>query len=199
MAHNLFMSSPGLRERKKAKTRQAIQEAAYRLIREQGYENTTVDQIAAEAEISPATFFRYFPTKEDALLQDDYDPLVVENWRKHLKDGVSPVTVCRRVVAETLGSLPRPDEDLIRYRTKLLFETPQLRARMWDNWIATQGMLDELIAEQLGTDLLDIRVRTTSGALIGAMIAMFEVWTAQPERRLAEVLDEALAIVEAGL
>jgi AcrR family transcriptional regulator len=199
MAHNLLMSSPGLRERKKAKTRQAIQEAAYRLIREQGYENTTVDQIAAAAEISPATFFRYFPTKEDALLQDEYDPLLVENWRKHLRDGVSPVAVCRRVIAETLGSLPRSDEDLIRYRTKLLFETPQLRARMWDNWIETQKMLNELIAEQLGTDVHDIRVRTTSGALIGAMIAMFEVWTAQPDRSLAEVLDEALAIVEAGL
>lgn len=199
MAHNLLMSSPGLRERKKAKTRQAIQEAAYRLIREQGYENTTVDQIAAAAEISPATFFRYFPTKEDALLQDEYDPLLIANWRKHLKDGVSPVSVCRRVIAETLGTLPAQDEELIRYRTKLLFETPQLRARMWDNWIETQGMLNELIAEQLGTDVRDIRVRTTSGALIGAMIAMFEVWTAQPERSLAEVLDQALAIVEAGL
>src|SRR6185369_16449229 len=121
------------------------QEAAYRLIREQGYENTTVDQIAAAAEVSPATFFRYFPTKEDALLQDEFDPLLIENWRKHLRDGVSPVAVARQVVAETLGQLPPREEELIRYRTQLLFETPQLRARVWDNWLQTQDMLIELI------------------------------------------------------
>jgi AcrR family transcriptional regulator len=199
MAHNLLMSSPGLRERKKAKTRLAIQEAAYRLIRERGYDATTVDQIAAAAEVSPATFFRYFPTKEDALLQDDYDPLLVENWRKHLRDGVSPVTVARRVIVETLGGLPENELAMIRYRTGLMFEVPQLRARMWDNWISTQKMLDELIAEQLNSTVDDIRVRTTSGALIGSMISTFEIWVQHPERDLAEVLDEALGILERGL
>jgi AcrR family transcriptional regulator len=199
MAHNLLMSSPGLRERKKAKTRLAIQEAAFRLIRERGYDATTVDQIAAAAEVSPATFFRYFPTKEDVLLQDDYDPLLVENWRKHLRDGVSPVTVARRVIVETLGGLPENELAMIRYRTKLMFEVPQLRARMWDNWISTQKMLDELIAEQLNSTADDIRVRTTSGALIGSMISTFEIWVQHPERDLAEVLDEALGILERGL
>jgi AcrR family transcriptional regulator len=199
MAHNLLMSSPGLRERKKAKTRLAIQEAAFRLIRERGYDATTVDQIAAAAEVSPATFFRYFPTKEDVLLQDDYDPLLVENWRKHLSDGVSPVTVARRVIVETLGGLPENELAMIRYRTKLMFEVPQLRARMWDNWISTQRMLDELIAEQLGSTTDDIRVRTISGALIGSMISTFEIWVQHPERDLAEVLDEALGILERGL
>lgn len=199
MAHNLLMSSPGLRERKKAKTRHAIQEAAYRLIREQGYENTTVDQIAAAAEISPATFFRYFPTKEDALLQDEYDPLLIENWRKHLKDGISPIAVARLVVGETLGSLPASDQDLIRYRTQLLFDTPALRARMWDNWIETQRMLNPLIAEQLGTQVDDLRVRATSGALVGSLISAFEVWIQQPDRDMAEVLDEVLEILEQGL
>src|SRR5215468_6911612 len=71
------MSSPGLRERKKQKTRWSIQEHALRLFREQGYEQTTVDQIAAAAEISPSTFFRYFKTKEDVVVEDEYDPLLV--------------------------------------------------------------------------------------------------------------------------
>src|SRR5580704_2257713 len=61
----------GLRERKKARTRASIREHALRLFREQGYHATTVEKIAEAAEISPSTFFRYFPTKEDLVLQDE--------------------------------------------------------------------------------------------------------------------------------
>jgi AcrR family transcriptional regulator len=68
----------GLRERKKAKTRASIREHALRLFREQGYGATTVEQIAEAAEVSPATFYRYFPTKEDVVLQDDMDVLALE-------------------------------------------------------------------------------------------------------------------------
>src|SRR3974377_751098 len=67
----------GLRERKKIKTRQAIRREGFRLLDANGYAATTVEQIADAAEVSPSTFFRYFPSKESLLLADDLDPLVL--------------------------------------------------------------------------------------------------------------------------
>src|ERR1700735_3662262 len=65
----------GLRERKKIKLRRTIQAEALRLFEAQGYERTTVEQIAEAAETSTTTFYRYFPTKEDVVLDNDASPL----------------------------------------------------------------------------------------------------------------------------
>src|SRR4029079_542429 len=94
---NGTMSSPGLRERKKQKTRWAIQEHALRLFAEQGYDATTIDQIAAAAEVSPSTFFRYFPTKEDLVIADEYDAVLVEGLRNQPPE-VSPVEAMRQAI-----------------------------------------------------------------------------------------------------
>src|SRR5256885_14709692 len=93
----------GLRERKKARTRAAIREHALRLFHEQGYQRTTVEQIAAAAEVSPSTFFRYFPTKEDLVLQDDMDTRMVEAFERQ-PAGLGPVAAGRGAIPAALES-----------------------------------------------------------------------------------------------
>src|ERR1700756_2954703 len=77
-----MIAQASLRERKKARTRASLREHALRLFREQGYQATTVEQIAAAAEVLPSTFFRYFPTKEDLVLQDDMDTRLLDAFAR---------------------------------------------------------------------------------------------------------------------
>src|SRR2546425_5565213 len=93
----------GLRERKKQKTRESTQRAALRLFVKQGYEETTIEQIAAAAEISPSTFFNYFPTKEDVVLFDAYDPRAIRMFLERPKD--EPLNVVVRRVLEELAEV----------------------------------------------------------------------------------------------
>src|SRR2546430_1143928 len=94
---------PGLRERKKARTRASIREHALRLFREQGYQHTTVEQIAEAAEVSPSTFFRYFPTKEDVVLQDDMDIRMLEALRRQ-PPGLAPLAAFRAAVRQVVAA-----------------------------------------------------------------------------------------------
>ena len=89
----------GLRERKKARTRASIREHALRLFREQGYHATTIEQIAEAAEVSPSTFFRYFPTKEDVVIQDDMDAVAIAAFERQPAE-LSPIAAFRAAWAE---------------------------------------------------------------------------------------------------
>lgn len=108
---NQRMSSPpraeGLRERKKAKTRWTIQEHALRLFVQQGYEATTVEQVAEAAEVSPSTFFRYFPTKEDVVVQDAYGPLTIALFRE-VPPGTPLIGTLRQAVRTAFGGFTPP-------------------------------------------------------------------------------------------
>ena len=74
---------PGLRERKRVKTRALIQEHALRLFREQGYDETSIEEIAEASEVSPSTVFRYFPTKPDLVIYDNLDERMIEAFRRN--------------------------------------------------------------------------------------------------------------------
>src|SRR5437764_14521375 len=118
----------GLRERKKARTRAAIRQHALRLFREQGYSATTVEQIAAAADVSPATFFRYFPTKEDVVMQDDLDMFTLAALEAQPPE-LGPIAAFRAAAAAALAAMSADDIARLNESTRLVMTVPEIRAR----------------------------------------------------------------------
>jgi AcrR family transcriptional regulator len=187
---------PTLRERKKAKTRAAIRDHALRLIREQGYDATTVEQIADAAEVSPSTFFRYFPTKEDVVLQDDLDLLWMDAFRAQ-PPGLSPIAAMRAALHEGFATMSGEDMATLR-ETMDLAAIPAVRARMLDEFARTNQMLAIAIAERVGRSPDDFAVQTAAGAVLG--VAMAAWFTAADDiEAFADRYERGLALLEAGL
>jgi AcrR family transcriptional regulator len=193
----------GLRERKKARTRASIREHALRLFRENGYQRTTVEQIAAAAEVSPSTFFRYFPTKEDLVLQDDMDTRMIEAFEQQ-PPGLGPVAAVRAAAREVFQSYTEADLDVIRETMALTVTVPEVRARALDEFARTISVVGEAVAKRAGRPADDLAVRTTAGAIIGVIMSItmpWEGWSAdrQDIGNMFGRIDQALALLEAGL
>jgi AcrR family transcriptional regulator len=188
----------GLRERKKARTRAAIQRHALRLFHEQGYSATTVDQIAAAAEISPSTFFRYFPTKEATVLYDPFDPVLIEAALAQPPE-LSP-TAALRATADTIRThIPAEDWERERERQVLVFREPELRTAVMDKFAEGIDLLAGMAARRTGRAVDDFDVRNWAGAVVGVVMAAFAGAAADPDADTLAILDKALAHLEAGL
>jgi AcrR family transcriptional regulator len=164
------MTSPGLRERKKARTRAAIREHAMRLFQEQGYAATTVDQIAEAADVSQSTFFRYFPTKEDVVLADDFDPLLVQAVRDQPAE-LHPVEAIKLGIRHVFAGISAEDWEQERRRLRLVQSVPELRARSLHQYAAAISLLSAVVAERAGLPAEDFSARVLAGAVIGACLA----------------------------
>jgi AcrR family transcriptional regulator len=188
----------GLRERKKARTRAAIQSHALSLFREQGYDATTVLQIIEEVEVSESTFFRYFPTKADVVLSDEFDPMIVAAFRGQPPQ-LSVIQALRAAFKEAFAQLSADDRAVQADRMLLVLSVPELRAAMLDQFASAMGLLAEIIAERTGRRANDVPVRTFAGAVVGAaMAAMFAI-ADDPSSDVAETLDRSMACLEDGL
>ncbi|WP_040865006.1 TetR family transcriptional regulator [Nocardia exalbida] len=161
----------GLRERKKERTRRTIRLEAFRLFREQGYGETTVEQIAAAADVSPSTFFRYFPSKEQLVLADDLDPVIIEALRRQPRD-VRPMAAFREAVREVFANLPAAELAFEQERQALLFHVPELRSAIGLEMMRSIDLLSGLLADHLGRSPDDFEVRVAAGAMTGAGLAV---------------------------
>lgn len=189
---------PSLRERKKARTRAAVQETALRLFRERGYEATSVEVICAAAEIGRTTFFRYFPTKEDVVLGNEFDPRIFAAMRAAPAE-LSPAGALRHAMWAVLGDLSLPELAAMRAAVELIGRVPALRDAFLGNQAEVVRELEQVIAERSGRDAADSAVRTQAGVLLGALLAVYFHVEDVEATNLVAAIDRSLACVEAGL
>jgi AcrR family transcriptional regulator len=198
MSDSPVVDKPGLRERKKAKTRAAIQEHALRLFRQQGYDATTVEQIAEAAEVSPSTFFRYFGSKEEVVAYDAFDPILIEAWRAQPPE-LAPVAALRNALDIVFGGLTTEQMAEMMSRGRLLYSEPELRSAAISELIRSSQMMVDELAARIGRSPDDFEVRVYTGALIGAMLAAILPLLDDPQADFITLVDRAFEYLEKGM
>jgi AcrR family transcriptional regulator len=188
---------PGLRERKKAKTRALIQKEALKLFRDQGYAATTIEQIAEAAEVAPSTVFRYFATKEDLVMIDQFPPFV--DALNAVPPDVGPVRAVRDAMRAVVAAQTQEEITDSLGREMLMFTVPELWSATLENMTRVLGTMQEMLAARAGRDASDPEMRNVTGAITGVMMAVWFDWVKSPEMDGRAELDRALAHLEAGL
>ncbi|MFF2552486.1 TetR family transcriptional regulator [Nocardia sp. NPDC058058] len=162
---------PTLRERKKERTRRTIRSEAFRLFREQGYTETTIEQIAEAADVSPSTFFRYFPSKEQLVLADDLDPVMIQAIDRQPMD--KPILAAiRDATIEAFAEIDPETFEFEKQRVSLVYSVPELRGAVTREFERNITLMSGIVARRLGRDDTDFEVRALVGALTGAMFAL---------------------------
>jgi AcrR family transcriptional regulator len=189
---------PGLRERKKQKTRETIIGVALELFAERGYEHTTIAEIADAAEVAPRTIFAYFPSKEDILFYDL--PELQERLAQALRarsDGETALDVLRGLILESLA----PDRTRL-LRKRVVANEPALRRSERARFAPLEQLTIEAIAEDLHAGPDDIRPRIVAAALIAAFNAVHDP-TAPPEsvspQHAMTVIEDVMSFLRGGL
>jgi AcrR family transcriptional regulator len=188
----------GLRERKKVRTKAAIRQAALRLFSRQGYDNTTMEQIAEAAEVSVSTVFRYFAAKDELVVLDDYDPLFEATFRAQPAE-LGPVEALRAAVRMSFGDLSAGEIFAERDRELLIMASPQLWVGSLQNITRSKNLLARLIAERADRAADDPAVLTLTGAALGVMLEVVLRWAADPSLNVRAEVDDALGRLAAGL
>jgi len=139
----------GLRERKKARTYNEIQRVALNLFTTRGYASTTMEEIAAAADVSPSTVFRYFPSKTDLIVTDAWDALVEQAFVRQPRD-LTFAQAFKAAMTEAFAGIEESDLVIFETRRRLMAEVPEVRAAMLESIIGAAGQIERLIVNREG-------------------------------------------------
>jgi AcrR family transcriptional regulator len=189
------VTEPGLRERHKTTTRRALEDAALRLFARDGYDATTVEAIAAEVEVSPRTFFRYFASKDEVFDM---------GWRERQPRLTQLVTAAPGRLDDLAAAgwaLTRMaadferDHERVRMRARAMETSATLRGRVYDSNAEWQVTLADSLASRRGQDGPDFAARVASAAAVALWTTAFAEWLRSPDSALADQVGAAFGQV----
>jgi AcrR family transcriptional regulator len=193
--------SIGLRERKKLMTRQALEEAALRLFATRGFEDVTVEDVADAVGVSSRTFFRYFSSKEDAVLGPflELHEVLRGALAERLQD--EPVLDALRHAAEDVARRLEELRPRLRLRVRIILATPTLVARAHEVREAWRRALVEAAATRLGADpTTDLRPHLAAAWVMAGLSAARDLWeSGATARDLPSLLTEAYDLLSGDL
>lgn len=191
--------SPSLRERNKARARAEIASAALGLFAERGFEGVTVDEIVVAAGVSRRTFFRYFETKEDALLAD-YPELNIRLTEILGISGPDDPLGAVRVGLHRLADWYVERSEAVLERSRVIRDALHLAARNLEFLSQWERAIAVTVAGHIGEEAGDLLPRTAAAAVVGAFRAALTQWVRSScGEDLHALTDRALDLVEHGL
>ncbi|MCX4749308.1 TetR family transcriptional regulator [Kitasatospora sp. NBC_01287] len=195
---------PGLRERKKQRTRDALVDAAHRLFLSQGYARTTVDEIAAAVDVSQRTFFRYFANKEEAALAvlTDAEEYFIERLRAR-PAAENPLAAMRAAICESWRDLSAAHAQGARGVTaalelvQLIESTPTLLAAHLRRSADQEQRVVEILAAREGVDpARDLRPRLLAAVFGAAVRTAHLAWSGQGAGAEEDGPEGMIAVIE---
>ncbi|PSK89379.1 TetR family transcriptional regulator [Murinocardiopsis flavida] len=189
----------GLRERKRIKTMRQVQEAALDLFDQHGFDAVTVERVAATAEVSPSSVYRYFGTKEGIVLWNPHQQSLGERL-DHAVTESPPLEAMRRAISAFAADAAEWDESRDQRRMRYLMEVPAIQAAAASHVAPMSARMAALLAETTGREPTDFEVQVVSGALVGALLGAMHHWhSGGYTEPLADVLDRTFDTVANGL
>ena len=175
-----------------------IAAVALGLFERDGFEETTVEDIAAAVGVERRTVFRYFPSKND-IVWGDFD-WVIERLRTHLEEAELEVPLMDALRRAAVLSNRYPEDQLpeLRIRMTLITTAPALQANSMLRYAAWRQAIAEWAARRLGLEPGDLIPGTLAHLALGASMAAFERWVANPGEDLERCLDQAYGMLAEG-
>ncbi|WP_070377793.1 mycofactocin system transcriptional regulator [Rhodococcus sp. WMMA185] len=185
--------------RRPATTQDRISTVGIELFTQQGFDETSVDQVAQACGIARRTLFRYFPSK-NAIPWGDFDSHLAE-MRTQLEEQPEDISIADTLTAALLqfNSFPISEEANHRKRMRLILRVPALQAYsvvMYEGW---RGVISEYVADRLGADPADHIPRTVGNLVLGIAMSAYEQWLDDESVELRQLLATGMHLLRDGL
>jgi len=186
------MTTIGRPPTKAARTRGALLAAAFELFGQQGYEQTTVAQIAKAVGVTEMTFYRHFGSKDQLLVEDPYDPLITKAISEQ-PAGLPPLARAVRGIRTAWRGMPIGDDEPVRERVAIASATPSLLPALRASTAATEAA----IAQQLVADGADATAAAiAAAAAMAALMTGLMRWAVTDDGPLGAAIERSLNVLE---